>query len=299
MSPETSRHPRLSDVSARTGLDATTISRRLRRLEADLNLELFERTPKGHLLTPDGQTLVDKAEAFEHAAADVTAISESEGQISGGRVRLGVPEGLGNTLIAPAMGRFAAQYPRLGLDLIAMSGFVSVPKREADMSILLTRPQAGRLKLRRLSDYVLHLYAAPGYLERHAAITSVAALADHDLIGYVDDLIYSSQLRYHEEIMPGLSLRFCSPSIVAQWHMAREGAGIAVLPHFMAADDDKLVCVLGGTVRIERAFWLAVHEDVHTRARIRAVGQFLDELFRASAPRLTGSDYSARTSSGS
>jgi len=99
---DVSRHPRLADVSARTGLDATTISRRLRRLETDLGLDLFERTPKGHVLTPNGQAVADKAEAFEHAAADVAAVSEKEGPLAGGRVRIGVPEGLGSLVIGLA-----------------------------------------------------------------------------------------------------------------------------------------------------------------------------------------------------
>jgi DNA-binding transcriptional LysR family regulator len=286
---DVSRHPRLADVAARTGLDATTISRRLRRLETDLGLELFERTPKGHLLTPAGQAVADKAEGLEHSASEIASLSESEGPLAAGRVRLGVTEGLGTLLISPAMAGFAARYPHIGLDIIAVSGFVSVPKREADMSIMLTRPKAGRLKVRKLSDYVLQLYAHPDYLARTGRVTEVADLAEHDLIGYVDDLIYSAQLRYHEDIAPGLAPRFCSPSIVAQWQMAREGAGIAVLPHFIAGNDPQLVSVLPDAVRLERAFWLAVHEDVHATSRARAVNAFLDELFAGSAARLTGS----------
>jgi DNA-binding transcriptional LysR family regulator len=285
---DVSRHPRLADVAARTGLDATTISRRLRRLESDLGLELFERTPKGHILTPAGQAVADKAEGLEHSASEIASLSESEGPLAAGRVRLGVPEGLGSLLIAPDIARFAVAHPHIGLDIIALSGFVSVPKREADMSIMLTRPKAGRLKVRKLSDYVLHLYAHPDYLARTRPVTAVSDLAEHDLIGYVDDLIYSSQLRYHEDIAPGLSPRFCSPSIVAQWQMAREGAGIAVLPHFIAGNDPPLVSVLPEAVSLQRSFWLAVHEDVHATSRVRAVGDFLDDLFASAAGRLTG-----------
>ncbi|WP_035595172.1 LysR family transcriptional regulator [Hyphomonas polymorpha] len=285
---EVSRHPRLADVSVRTGLDPTTISRRLRRLEADLSLALFERTAKGHQLTSDGEMIARKAEALEQAAAEVSAISEREGPQATGRVRIGAPEGLGTLMIAPAIAGFSARHPGLGLDLIAMSGFVSVPKREADMSILLTRPQAGRLIVRKLSDYTLHLYASPHYLKGRGAIPDVTGLASHDLIGYVDDLIYSSQLRYHEEIMPGLTLKHCSPSIVAQWQMTRAGAGIAVLPHFLAANDPQLVQILPDIVRLERAFWLTIHEDVHVLARIRAVSQFLADLFGGSEARLIG-----------
>ena len=285
---DVSRHPRLADVATRTGLDATTISRRLRRLEADLGLELFERTPKGHILTPAGQAVAGKAEGLEHAASEIAALSDTESPLAAGRVRLGVPEGLGSLLIAPAVASFAAQYPHIGLDLIALSGFVSVPKREADMSIMLTRPKAGRLKVRKLSDYVLRLYAHPDYLARTGPVRTVADLTEHSLIGYVDDLIYSSQLRYHEDIAPGLTPRYCSPSIVAQWQMAREGAGIAVLPHFIAGGDANLTSVLDDEVRIERAFWIAIHEDVHGTARVRAVSDYLNRLFSDSAARLTG-----------
>lgn len=285
---DVSRHPRLADVAARTGLDATTISRRLKRLETDLGLELFERTPKGHVLTPAGLAVANKAEGLEHGASEIVAMSDHEGPLAAGRVRLGVTEGLGSLLIAPAMADFAAQHPHIGLDIIAVSGFVSVPKREADMSIMLTRPKAGRVKVRKMSDYILQLYAHPDYLARSRPVERVSDLAEHDLIGYVDDLIYSAQLRYHEDIAPGLTPRFCSPSIVAQWQMAREGAGIAVLPHFIAVRDPHLVRVLPESVRIERAFWLAVHEDVHGTARVRAVNTFLDGLFASSAERLIG-----------
>ena len=99
---DVSRHPRLADVSKRTGQDPTTISRRLRRLETDLGLELFERTPKGHVLTPVGQSVADKVESLEHTASEIAALSDRDGPLAAGRVRLGVTEGLGSLLIAPS-----------------------------------------------------------------------------------------------------------------------------------------------------------------------------------------------------
>lgn len=62
---QVSRNPRLAEVSARIGQDATTISRRLRKLEQDLGLVLFERTRRGHILTPDGLEVARRAEQIE------------------------------------------------------------------------------------------------------------------------------------------------------------------------------------------------------------------------------------------
>ncbi|MCH2457151.1 MAG: LysR family transcriptional regulator [Henriciella sp.] len=276
---EISRHTKLSDAAARTGLDATTVGRRLRRLEADLGLSLFERTRRGHILTSAGEAIVAKAEAIEQSALEISAQADIGGTEASGRVRLGVTEGLGNALIAPALAGFRDHYPSIALDLIAMSGFASVPKREADMAVMLARPTSGRLKVRKLSDYALHLFASRDYLSRWGVPNSPADLSRHTLIGYVDDLIYSPQLRYHAEIAPDLTLQFCSPSIIAQLQMARAGLGIAVLPNFMAARDDALQPVLKDEVRVERSFWLTTHEDLAPLARIRALSDFLAELF--------------------
>ena len=97
---EISRHAKLSDAAARTGLDATTVGRRLRRLEADLGLSLFERTRRGHILTSAGEAIVAKAEAIEQSALEISAQADIGGTEASGRVRLGVTEGLGNALIA-------------------------------------------------------------------------------------------------------------------------------------------------------------------------------------------------------
>ncbi|MCI4645912.1 MAG: LysR family transcriptional regulator [Hyphomonadaceae bacterium] len=276
---DVSRWSKLEDAAARTGLDATTLSRRIKRLETDLGLTLFERTRRGHFLTPAGERLVRRAEAMESLSLDIRAESSSE-QAATGRIRLGVTEGLGSVIIAPALGRFRSQNPKIDVDLIALSGFVSVPRREADMSILLTRPQTGRLKIRKLADYALQLYGTRAYLDRQGAVTARQDLQGHTLIGYVEDLIYSAQLRYFDELLPGLSPHLCSPSIVAQMNMVAAGAGLGILPVFMARQNENLVPLLIEEVYVQRSFWLAVHEDVASLKRNRLMADFLARTVR-------------------
>lgn len=271
---DVSRHPKLDEAAAFTHLDATTISRRIKRLEQELGLTLFERTRRGHSLTPAGERLAARVEGMESLSLDILSES-SEEQSAAGRIRLGVTEGLGSIVIAPALGDFKRQHPRIDIDLIALSGFVSVPKRQADMSILLTRPSAGRLKVRKLADYTLQLYAARSYLDRNGPVTERSDLAQHTLVSYVDDLIYSSQLRYFDELLPGLRPQLCSPSILAQFEMVASGAGLGILPAFMAQKAPGLVHLLPRDISVKRSFWLAVHEDVAGLTRNRVMGDFL------------------------
>ena len=275
---QVSRTPKLTDAAEQLGQDATTLSRRLRRLETDLSLRLFDRTRRGHILTPEGQEIAQRAELAEQTMFDITRVAEMRDQQISGRVRLGVTEGLGTALIAPAVSDFTRAYPGISLDLIAMSGFANVSRREADMSIMLARPTSGRLKLRKLTDYVLRLYSTEKYLADKAPITRVEDLSEHVLIGYMDEMIYSPQLRYYDEISPGLMPFLSSPSIIAQQEMTRSGAGVAILPQFLANRYQELVPVLPDHVEVTRSFWLVVHEDVAEISRIRAVSDFLTKL---------------------
>lgn len=269
------RQPKLDAVAAQMNLDATTISRRIRRLEKTLGSTLFERTRRGHVLTPAGEGLTKRVEEMESISFDVSASSDAK--LAEGRVRLGVPEGLGATVVAPALRAFRAIYPKIDVDLIALSGFVSVPKREADMSVLLARPTAGRLKAKKVSDYTLGLYATQSYLSAAPPVRAKADLPDHTLVGYVDDLIYSSQLRYLDELVPGLVPDLSSPSILAQREMIAAGAGIGILPNFMAQKADRLIRLIPDEIDVERTFWLAVHEDVARLKRNRHMVEFLTE----------------------
>jgi DNA-binding transcriptional LysR family regulator len=148
------------------------------------------------------------------------------------------------------------------------------------MSVLLTRPKAGRMKVRKLTDYSLQLYASKDYLAARGPIATVDALSDHKLIGYVDDLIYSPQLRYFDDVLPGLHPGLSSPSIIAQMEMTRAGSGLCILPKFIANRHIDLVPILQAEIDVKRSFWLAIHEDVAGLARIKVLSDYLARLVK-------------------
>ena len=274
------RQPNLEKAAPLLHLDATTISRRVKRLEASLGTTLFERTRKGHILTTSGEILARSVEDIETLTLDITAETPTE-QSASGRIRLGVPEGLGTTIIAPALAQFKQRHPYIDVDLIALSGFVSVPKREADMSLLLTRPTAGRLKIRRLANYNLGLFGAPEYVRGASAVITLDDLKNHILVGYVDDLIYSSQLRYFGDLLPDLTPNLSSTSINAQLQLVRSGAGLGILPKFMAEQVPGLLHLLPAQICVERTFWLATHQDVASLTRNRLMSDFLANTLKS------------------
>ena len=275
------RHGTLARAARVLKVDATTVSRRVGSLESALQQTLFERAPGGFVLTAAGRALVPHAEAMATAAARIHA-AESAGSALSGQLRISVSEGFGNSFIAPRLGRFIAAHPELEIDLVASSGFLNPSRREADMAVLLARPRKGPLITRKLSDYSLGLYAPADRSDwQEAAATLPLSRAGIPVIGYVPDILYAPELDYLGEIEPGLRAAVRSSSILAQRRMIAGGAGVGILPCFLAAGDPALVRVRPDQV-IGRSFWLALHRDVAPQPRIRAFIDWLDAEVRES-----------------
>jgi DNA-binding transcriptional LysR family regulator len=199
-----------------------------------------------------------------------------------GAVRIGTPDGFGTLFLAPRTAVFAAQYADLEIQLIAMPRLLSLSKREADVAVSLAPPKEGKIVARKLTDYRLGLYATEDYLGRHPTIGSPEDLHDHDMIGYIDDLIFTPELDYLDEVSKGLRPRLQSSNLVAQMQATLAGAGICVLPSFAAALESRLVPVLSQQVAIIRSFYLIVHSDLKDVARIRATMDFLVREVKAA-----------------
>ena len=194
-------------------VDATTMGRRLRRLESQLGATLFEQTRQGQVLTEAGETLLAQVEAMASAAASIGEGVDALSSGLGGTLRISVSEGFGTWFLAEHIPAFVRQHPQLTIDLAASSGFLSPSKREVDIAVMLSRPKAGPVIARKLSDYTLRLYGSVDYLREFGRPTAPNELAQsHRLIGYVPDLIYAPELRYLDEFHPGLITRSRSTS---------------------------------------------------------------------------------------
>lgn len=272
----------LGGASKRLGVDTATVGRRVARLESALKATLLIRSANGLQLTAAGAQLMEVALDAESAMTAAAHIGQQD--IVAGTVRISTAEGFGAAVLAPALPSLAIQRPNLRIELAANAGFLSPSRREVDMAVTLSPPNLNRLVVEPLTPYQLGLYAAPSYLERIGAPKRVEELSGHAMVGYVDDLLYAPELRYLEEISPGLTPHLASSSIQAQRSIVAAGGGIGVLPCFLA---EGLLPVLWPQVRIERRFWLSMHQETHGTARMRAVRAWLKVLVAEQASRLS------------
>ncbi|MBX7250051.1 MAG: LysR family transcriptional regulator [Caulobacteraceae bacterium] len=282
------RTGRLTAAAQRLGADHATVSRRIGALERALKAHLFDRSPSGYALTAHGEALMPRAEAMESLALAAQAeVGEADLAVTGA-VRIGAPEGFGSYFLAPRMAALADRHPGLEIQLVAIPGVLSLSKREADIAVTLSPPREGRLQTRKLTDYTLSLYASPAYLDARAPIESRADMGAHRFVGYIEDLLYAPELDYMQAPDVDIHVGLKSSNLIAQLQATLAGAGLCVLPDFIAARDPGLRRVLPQYVRLTRSLWLVTHQDLKGLARIRAVTDFVVEQVREARAAFAG-----------
>ena len=272
-------------AAQRLNLSQATLSRRMAALEAELGTQLLVRRSHGCTPTEQGAAFAQKLERIEAEMVQAQAALGRADDRLAGTVRIGAPDGFGVAFLASRLGGLAAHHPDLTLQLVPVPRSFSLSEREADLAVMVGRPEQGRLVVRKLTDYTLGLYAAPDYLARHGMPADLAALAEgHQLIGYVEDLIYAPGLNYARDVLRSWRSSLEVSSAIGQVEAVRGGAGIGLLHDYLARARPDLVPVLPDTV-VTRSYWLAWHESLRHMARVQATARFLAELVRAERGR--------------
>ncbi|MDY3331481.1 MAG: LysR family transcriptional regulator [Pelistega sp.] len=276
---EVARTQRVSTAGVRLGVEHTTVARRIRQLENELNTVLFEKSRGlGFTLTQAGIDLLRHVEKMESHLLSATEEVSSLGDSLSGNLKIAATEGFGSFVLTPVAMHFQELYPGISLDVMPFQRYVSHSKRETDIVIGIERPARGPYIGSKLTDYALKLYATHEYIEKSAALNKLSDLSQHRFISYIDELIISDQLRYVDDIIPRDRIVFRSNSVVAQMRACLQGKAMAILPCFLAESQPLLTPVLEQACTIQRSFWMHYHEDLKSLKRIDVFTQYMKQV---------------------
>ena len=120
--------------------------------------------------------------------------------------------------------------------------------------------------------------AHQGYLARRGALRTPTDMLQHDLIGGDTDatILQGFQAMGFPVTREAFAIR--TDDLIVQWRAVQAGLGIGFVADYMARTDPDIVRVLPGQLTIPPLpMWLAVHREIRTNQRIRAVYDFLAE----------------------
>jgi len=275
------RAGQLSMAGRMLGVDHTTVARRIKSLEESLNTKLFDHSPRGYALTRAGQRLVPIAEDIEKNSALARDRVPGRQEELTGRIRIGVPEGVGAFVVSKAALELCEKYPKLRVELVALPQQFSLSKREVDFAITVSTPGTGRLRVQKICDYTLHLYGTHEYLDGFPPVKRIEDLRRLRGIAYIRDLIFDKELDFVPLVDPTLEPHLTSTSVHVQLHAVLNNGGVCILHDFMAERYENLVRLLENEISFTKSFWLIVHEDYADIEHVRTCASLVVKRMRA------------------
>ena len=231
-------------------LSQSAVSRQISTLEESLGAPLFHRHARGLLLTEQGEIL-------SKAAKDIFGkLSMIEGQIldsrqkAEGPLRITTTEFIGSTWLAPRLQDLREQHPGTQITMLLDDRILNLGMREADAAIRLYKPEQPDLIQRHLTTIHFHIYGSKKYIEQNGMPTDVKDLKNnHSLIGYPENspapFSDPNWLFRITGVDPEEDNRIMMMNSLYAMHRAVEGgAGLAMLPDYLAAENKNLVAVL-------------------------------------------------------
>ncbi|MEQ9694024.1 LysR family transcriptional regulator [Shimia sp. SDUM112013] len=279
------REESLSAAGRRLKVDPATVGRRIGRLETAFGSPLFVKSPTGYALTDSGQRLMQHAMRIEQTMqVAAEELSGETGRMTG-QIRIGAPDGAANYLLPQVCSEITRDNPDLEVQIVALPRVFNLSKREADMVVAVSPPSAGRLMVQKITDYKLHLAAARWYLRKAPPLETLADLKQHNIVGYIPDMIFDKELDYlHEAGIEKSTLS--SNSVSVQVNCVRIGAGVGIVHDFSIPFNRGVQKVLAEEFSLTRSFYLVRHEDDKRLERMNRFSEALCNGMRDAVQKL-------------
>ena len=263
----------------RLGIPKANVSRKVSKLEKQLNITLLERSTRSQHLTEAGKRYLLHCKRI-HEELDLAAscVSELLSTVKG-HLKVGASVSTGQQILRPALATFMHQYPELNVQLNLVNRRVDLIEEGYDLLIRIGKLNDSSLIARKLGSISRSLYASPDYIAKHGMPSAIDSLKVHQhlVMNAVNNdtkipLVSIDNEAYILNSTPRLlvdDFSILKQSII-------EGLGIGILPDYMArphTQSGQLVNVLPN--------WGMEDIDVFAlypknRAKLPKVSAFLD-----------------------
>lgn len=274
-------------AARRLGTSSGQASKLVSRLEAELGVQLINRTTRALSVTEVGQAYFERVKALIEEFDALDASVRNASGAPSGRLRITAPMSFGTIALVPLLMDFAQAFPQIRLDVSFADRTTNLVDEGFDLAVRIGKPADSSLIARKLCDARVVAVAAPDYLSRHGEPASPADLATHDCI-LDSNFPDPSRWRFArpaeaEALIVQVAGRLCFSSAEACLAAALRGHGIAYVPSFVGGP-----AIRAGQVRQVLAEWEDAPRTIHAlypparhlASKVRVLVDFLANNFR-------------------
>ena len=263
----------------RLGIPKANVSRKVSRLEQQLDITLLERSTRSQHLTEAGKRyLIHCKRVHEELDLATACLSELLHSYKG-NLKVGASIATGQQILKPALAEFMHQYPELNVQLNLTNRRIDFIEEGFDVVIRIGQLSDSLLIAKKLGTVTRRLFASPSYIAKHGKPKTAEQLNEHQLL--IMNLI-NNDLKLKLVSTEGDDyILNCKPRLlVDDFSVLKQsivdGLGIAVLPEYIGREE----VVTGKLIKIIPE-WGMTDLDVYAlyprnRAKIPKVKAFLN-----------------------
>ncbi len=229
-----------SRVAEKLSLTNSVVSKRIARLEENLNTQLLYRTTRKLSLTDAGRALYNKAKIAKSAFQEAENAVTGYGEDMKGHIRITMPVVSANFIFSESIAEFCKQHPEVSVELQITNRLVDLIEEGFDLALRTAVLEDSSLIARRLIDSQWIICATPAYLKQHGAPQTPEQLQNHECLVYKFDNTANSTWPLYidgKEQLISIHGRFHSNHLSAIKQAALSDLGIAFLPQVLIYEE--------------------------------------------------------------
>ncbi len=176
----------LSAAARRLDITPAAASVALKRLEAEVGVQLFRRSTRSLRLTDEGQVFLEHCRQAMQLLADGRAAALTGSAALRGVLQLSIPSDFGRNVMLGWLDDFQALHPELTLRLLLSDRKADIFRQPVDLAFRYGKlPDSSLVALPVAPDNRRVLVASPAYLERHGTPAHPDELVGHNCLCFL------------------------------------------------------------------------------------------------------------------
>ncbi|MEW6449650.1 MAG: LysR family transcriptional regulator [Pseudomonadota bacterium] len=173
-----------SETARSLGVSTSAVSASVQRLEQKLGVRLLNRTTRRVLPTPEGLEFYQRCKPIISELEQAETSVARSGSLPSGRLRVGIPSGLGRSWVIPRLPEFVSAYPSVSLEIALGDLFTASSREGFDALIHVGEIQPSRMIARKLASVNYVVVGSPDYLRDKGRPQNPSDLKNHICISY-------------------------------------------------------------------------------------------------------------------
>ncbi len=270
----------LSAAARQLSRSQPTVGRQIQAMEEQLGVTLFQRAPRGLVLTEVGHKILPFAQDLAEQAGRLSLAAESTSGDLEGTVRITASDMMATYFLPDILRQLMHDEPQIQIELVATDSMQNLLTREADIAVRMAEPDQNEVIAQKIGAVDIGLFGSDSYIQKFGKPQSFEDMENHLVLGFdKNDMI----IRRMREI--GLNpsrdmFRFRTDNQLTYLNAIRAGLGIGGCSTLLARRLGGLSQVLLDMPILPLPVYLVAHQELRTSARIRFVFDFIAKKLR-------------------